>query len=473
MPTGRTRTPSSRRRSRPARHDHEDSQDEQLDGGDPEHYFDHPKPHPDKPALGKRKRHTVESKPAVRDSEPFIFFQRLLRDLISRPVCQDFLRPVMDMWTPDQIPDYLERVRCPMDLGTVKEKLRGDRYVLREGRKYAFDHDACANDIRLIFENCMLYNDPESGLHATAEDLLNSVNTQIAAWHAHWRREDDNTAKRVKKENERRKRRKHAEDNAASTALALEKVKKQAEEAERNRRAEMQRNEKEMHALQQRMEREKQLAVANAVQEMLKKQQVERGRDERDGGSNAELTPAAQRGREGGRESRMVNTSSVSSDEQEAGTGEVTFAFVSTVGMEKKRGRKSAVVMELEAKHEELMKQRKAMVDVNVELGKMRQVEMTYEEKRALCEEVSGLDFVRMKAVADIISHGMNRPDILNEVEVDLDVNSIDNKVLREIQYFLKSPAAMTAKDALRNIEAQVAEIESRLVSIRYQKIGG
>lgn len=455
----RTRTPS-RRRSRTAVKDEDTAQDEEvMDHGNGSYDVEPTSEGKDadkgKRSSGKRKREAPPlTRGAVRQSEPFLFYNTLLLDLVSKPACEDFLKPVLDMWEEDMVPDYREKIKRPMDLGTVKDNLRNDTYITENNGVFHFDQEACANDIRLIFENCMDYNDPESDIHETARDQLKSVNSQIAQRDTKLAREQENAQKRAKRDHERR-RRKKAEEEAARAAAdarraasALEQVKKEAEEAERKRQQESKRKEAEW---KYRMEAEKNAAVAMAVQEALSKQQ--------------------QKDRDRGVASRMVNTSSVSSDEHEGMTGEVTFVFVSTVGMEKKRGRKSAVVMDLEQRHDELMKRRRAMVDATVELEKLKVIEMTYEEKRTLCQDVSGLDFVRMKGVADIIAKGMNRPDILNEVEVDLDIDHIDNVVLREIQYFLVSPTACTAKDALREIESNIADIESKLVDIRYQKI--
>lgn len=150
--------------------------------------------------------------------------------------------------------------------------------------------------------------------------------------------------------------------------------------------------------------------------------------------------------------------------------GDISFTFVSTDGLEKKRGRKSVRVMELEAQHDNLMKRRRVMVELALELEKRRHVEMPFLEKKKLCEEAAALDYVRMKGVVDILARGMSRPDYVNEVEIDLDIDAVDNSVLREIQYFLKNPAAMTAKESVRQVESQITEIEAELVELRYQK---
>lgn len=459
----RTRTPSRRRSTTDVKEEDTAQDEEVMDHGNGSYDVEPTREGKDadkgKRSSGKRKREAPPlTKGAVRQSEPFLFYNALLLELVSKKACEDFLKPVLEMWQEEMVPGYRERIKRPMDLGTVKDNLRNDTYITENNGVFYFDQERCANDIRLIFENCMDYNDPDSDIHDTARDLLKSVNSQIAQRDTKLAREQENVQKKAKRDHERRRRKKAEEEaaraaaNARKAASALERVKKEAEEAEKMRQQEIKRKEAEW---KHRMEAEKNAAVALAVQEALSKQQQQQQKD-RDRGA-----------------SRMVNTSSVSSDEHEGMTGEVTFVFVSTVGMEKKRGRKSAVVMDLEQRHDELMKRRRAMVDACIELEKLKVIEMTYEEKRVLCQDVAGIDFVRMKGVADIIAKGMNRPDILNEVEVDLDVDHIDNVVLREIQFFLMSPTACTAKDALRQIESDIADIESKLVDIRYQKISG
>jgi Bromodomain extra-terminal - transcription regulation len=171
------------------------------------------------------------------------------------------------------------------------------------------------------------------------------------------------------------------------------------------------------------------------------------------------------------KQSKLAQTSSVSSDEHEVAVAEPAFTFVSTVGMEKKRGRKSALVQDLELKHEQLLKRRKLLQDSASSLEKLKKIQMTLEDKATLCDRVAVLDFVGMKVVVDIIARGMNRHDILNEVEVDMDINGIDNGVLREIQAFLDNSTVIAALGTLRNVEEELAEVEAQIVDIRYHKV--
>ena len=56
--------------------------------------------------------------------------------------------------------DYPQVVKQPMDLGTVKKKIENGSYSLVQD---------CANDIRLIWKNCMTYNADGSEFYLLAE----------------------------------------------------------------------------------------------------------------------------------------------------------------------------------------------------------------------------------------------------------------------------------------------------------------
>lgn len=463
--------------------------EEEIEAGNANDVTEHPE-QSDSKRLGKRKRDRVRnielanSKQGIRSTDTYIFFDRLLVELTDNPQCSLFLRPVLEMWEESDIPDYKQRIKSPMDLGTIRKKMSNDSYVItdKNTKQYYFNQDACASDIRLIFKNCMIYNEEESELHQTANQLLDDISERIIT--------RENRAARMQEKAKRdseRKRRKVAEENAAiaaqkaaRAAIALVKAKQEAADEKRKRELELKKKEAEWA---RRLEEEKVLAVKQAVQAALVKQkraqahaQVQAQVETQTQVHAEAITSATQgvgssRHHQARNQSKMVNTSSVSSDEQE-GHGEIQFAFVSTKGMEKKRGRKSTTVMELELQHEDLMRRRKVIMEANIELEKTKQIEMTADEKRNLCELVSQLDFVQMKGVVDIIANGMKRSDLLNEVIVDIDIETIDNHVLREAEFFLKNPVALTASHAIHNIEAEITDIETKLVEIRYQKIG-
>ena len=65
-------------------------------------------------------------------------------------------------WREMGLADYPVKVKVPMDLGTVKTKL--ERNVYRTA-------DECASDVRLVWKNCMTYNEKGSDLYRSGKEL--------------------------------------------------------------------------------------------------------------------------------------------------------------------------------------------------------------------------------------------------------------------------------------------------------------
>lgn len=511
--------------------------------------------------------------PGLKKTEVWNFFSQLVATLYDDEEAEEFRMPVLKKYKLVEVPDYKKVVPNPMDLGTIQSRLNEptpyyaverertseDTISSTQSKFYVFDEISCLADIKLVYENCKLYNDDGSDLHVVAVKFLREVYNRCRSRTKRLKRAE----LRAKEEVEKTIRREIADQEANRTKSEAEKVekallkaKREAEMEKKKREDELKKRDEEWKA---RLESEKQAAVEQAVQQvilereqqqqkqkqqlldqqtmhLIRQQELQQrqeqfgmgmamikgntaqpsmgmngddgsvpGSDTHGGGHNgsrrrddeyeddeAEQDEHDNKRRRKG-DSRLVNTSSISSDEHEmnsytgnvhnhdpGGDGvnmygtqpnDVTFVFVSTDGMEKKRGRKSARVSELEAEHDAKVKQRKMMADTSIELDKRKQMEMTLEEKRKLCDACSGLDYIRMKGVVDILAKGMNRPGLLSEVEIDLDIDAVDNVVLREIQYFIKNPVGMTAKDALRQVEEEITQIEAELVDIRYQKV--
>ena len=72
--------------------------------------------------------------------------------------------------------DYLDHIKKPMDLGTVRKKLAANEYQ---------SADEFAADVRLIFANCYKYNPPDHEVVGMAkklqELLLSSASDIISA----------------------------------------------------------------------------------------------------------------------------------------------------------------------------------------------------------------------------------------------------------------------------------------------------
>jgi len=80
------------------------------------------------------------------------FMQRLLTDLQGHPQAWAFLHPVNG----DEVVDYYEVIKKPMDFNTMEHKLETGQYP---------NLKAFVEDAQLVFDNCRLYN-PEGSIYA-------------------------------------------------------------------------------------------------------------------------------------------------------------------------------------------------------------------------------------------------------------------------------------------------------------------
>lgn len=535
--------------------------------------------------VGKRLRRgrAREELDAIRESPMYKHAIGLVQHLLTDEHSELFAKPVLELWTEEELPGYFEVVAIPMDLGTVMRQLKALDYVaVLEDNTLVLDEHAFFADVRRVFRNAIQYNDKKSEFYRHARRLISQADRRFAS-----RPKDSESLRRainrgkleqgvvvnqtavsdahpaaVRTSSRVSARRssaaaaavatgtsspaaggsgsadgaKHAKsalpgsaeegenatpngegakrDRSRRSAIGASRAgDDEADEAARRQRAALQKKNDGDHPAT--------LIAQGAAEatgtEMLnstpgtKRRRVESGDDGmahiQDASAqqvlvrNMGLPPPAHgahpmvgQAQAAGAASlkvgqpighamtpngsvrprklqKVANTSSVSSDDVDTPAGEATFRFVSTQGMEKKRGRKSGVVQDLEVRHDRLLKRRRMLIESANRLEKMKDVEMTSAEKRALCDTVAVLDFVRMKAIVEIIARGMNRSDILSMDEVDLDIDTISNRVLREIQAFLANPPMVAAHGILRSVDEEIADVETQLVDIRYQKI--
>ena len=90
-------------------------------------------------------------------------FVQVLDRMMKHPDAAGFTRPVNELWSIEMLPGYYDIVKRPMDLGTIKTRLN-------EGQ-YGDNPEAFAADVRLVWKNCMTYNNPETEFHHTADRM--------------------------------------------------------------------------------------------------------------------------------------------------------------------------------------------------------------------------------------------------------------------------------------------------------------
>lgn len=117
----------------------------------------------------------------------------VIDECLQDPECAPFAEPV----SVQLYPQYYEIVKRPIDLGTIKETLLEGAYdipdpnrpssglkklrrqsngdcvdnVLPEGARIIVDFSSFVQDVRLVWKNCLDFNDPESEITAMAEKM--------------------------------------------------------------------------------------------------------------------------------------------------------------------------------------------------------------------------------------------------------------------------------------------------------------
>jgi len=98
----------------------------------------------------KRELLTVSAEIKTIQLNPFLFFLRKLLEHLEELDTQDIFADPVD---PDEVPDYLDIVKIPMDFSKMKEKTELFEYV---------DIDDFEKDFTLMVNNCLAYNERET-----------------------------------------------------------------------------------------------------------------------------------------------------------------------------------------------------------------------------------------------------------------------------------------------------------------------
>eukprot|EP00171_Calliarthron_tuberculosum_P010098 IDg10098t1 len=410
-------------------------------------------PGPGTPTPRKRVRvaQTPEVMERVRQSAAYIFFTDLVERLYVKPEAEGFRAPVLDLWEESAVPGYLDIIRTPMDLGTVKARLKDGFYNRFHQTAPFIDEKAVMRDVRLVFQNCMNYNDSESDFYDLAKELLAFANKAvkpriIQRGEEERRKEESQRERKLQRDRERRARikaermedaKRTAESEERERELALRKKRKR--ERDNERRAEKKARDMEEKRVREAERRARLKAQKLAAAEARAAQEAAALEAARPAFPDTPRPVVRRR-----RDDDDRSTSSISSDEVAEIEEEIEVDDEES----------------LEARHDELMRQRRQLVEARVELDRRRHVQLTDEDKNQLCAKVRVLGFLQMKCVSQLIAHGMNRLDMLSEKEVDIDVDRVDTHVLREVQFFLENPPLAKALHSLSEIERTLTSIE-------------
>lgn len=110
-----------------------------------------------------------KKKKTVQLSEPLQKCASILKSMKEKHEAGPFLEPVD--WEYYGLTDYPEVIKKPMDLGTVTTNLESGQYSTVE--KFQAD-------VRLVWKNAMMYNQPGSEIYTTAEKLSQAFEKKMS-----------------------------------------------------------------------------------------------------------------------------------------------------------------------------------------------------------------------------------------------------------------------------------------------------
>ncbi|PXF49950.1 Bromodomain-containing factor 1 [Gracilariopsis chorda] len=111
-------------------------------------------------------------------NEQFHFCNELVGEVLDDEHALSFSKPVDELWEPAVLTDYFEKIKRPMDLGTVQKTLNNNGYDDDAGR---FNPNLFRKEIRLVFLNAMEYNQRGTDLNRLANKFIHHIDTKLAS----------------------------------------------------------------------------------------------------------------------------------------------------------------------------------------------------------------------------------------------------------------------------------------------------
>lgn len=143
--------------------------------------------------MGEKKRRERRTKESVKPTEKLSSFDEindeqvsqkqiefcleLIDSLLSDDSAVSFSKPVSELWDESITQDYFERIKNPMDLGTVKTNLVNNKFIYTNSK--LFNANLFRHDLRLVFLNALEYNAKGTDLARFATKFCHYVDNQF------------------------------------------------------------------------------------------------------------------------------------------------------------------------------------------------------------------------------------------------------------------------------------------------------
>ncbi|GJQ09937.1 hypothetical protein GpartN1_g1728.t1 [Galdieria partita] len=320
--------------------------------------------------------------------------KNVLKSLMERKDARAFLKPVDELFTPEEIPGYFQLIKHPMDLGTVLYRMELGLYrhpTVEEFPKYSqFDLERFKADVRLVWENAMAYNLQGTPYHTTAAKLSETFERKLEA-----------TLKSL-----------------PETKLFKSKEKKRQSAS------------RPVH--------ERPIKKPN-MSFMKRKTPPEVSSNKLAHHSFTKVKPTA---------STSAATTTVSTDKKNRNNQRTHSSFAAASHASMTAESPSSSIQKLQEKIKELERMQARMAsssvdyqsqDISSSPSPLVNVPMTYEEKRKLGDNINLLPGDKLAKVVQIIMRHKGSTPVNDREEIEIDIDALDTRTLREMEAFVQN----------------------------------
>lgn len=357
-----------------------------------------------------------------------VFCLRMVKEILRRKDAFGFSKPIDQLWPIDQLPGYFDIITKPMDLDTVRRKLEAGQYMTTRGRREVeeviFDVKAFETDMRLIFENARTYNSVGDFYHESATRLLEKFESRMT----------------------------HLPSLEQVTPPAMKKAKKR-----------------------------KKAGTAPVESE----RRADSSKKTKAGTSSAVAGDSTSRGGSG---KKKLASQSAGKPKSVAGSAAKKKVVKPVEG--RKEGKKNVTVEDLETRLRALRRQRvvneagspaspaSGGASYLKEARALYHVPMTYDDKVRLSQNVSKLPSDKLSKIVTLATkHANSSMEVNNNEEIELDIDSLDNEILRDMEAYVNQALRKKKKNGSENEpnsdivrmsnEEVLSEIETVTASLR------
>lgn len=427
------------------------------------------------------------------------YCSRVIKDMLRIKDASSFSKPITSIWTPEQLPGYLDIVKRPMDLGTVLQNLQdgvyhtlppsrgasgggagvgtdgaareaaGDAVVPGAGAEVTplvaaareFDPAAFAADVRLVFQNALAYNTPGDPFHAAATRLLARFDDKFVSLPdvdaPPERRRPSGTKSGTKSE---------PVDAASSRAWHSTRKRSAPEELSRGTRGGHDGVEvPSAKAPRRGTNGDANSGVADSRNWDSQRPLVDSSPARRASGAGRSTAPGSKRAKkrrvdhrfDGGRGSKSaaVGTAVDAPVEESVMSGSAVQAVE----------RQSVAALERELLN---LRSKAAAAGDKMSITALRDVPMTYEGKVELSINVNQLPSEQLQKLVSLVARSTSASFPVNEEqEIELDIDSLDNHTLRDMEAMifatLLKGRKQPSKAQLTALRKEIAVVQARL----------